>query len=219
MLGARGGVLSIPKSIWGRIRQPSGAQNQFRVVLSIQKSILVRIRHTPGAQNRFWEGSVTDLEAWNGRKSIRGNLGGHFGSISWVLDSIGALEGPEAKFGHFWSKFWPSLTPLPTRSIFLWSEMACTGVPNKELHLLSSSCTYWGQFGPSIVSFSTILAVSGDKNIPFQLILPLHLRHSAPNFKTYIFGMLIHFLIDLLKRNFWYFFWIWWIFGTHVAYA
>ena len=150
--------------------------------------------------NLFWEGSVTDLEAWNARKSIRGNLGGHFGSISWVLDSIGALEGPEAKFGHFWSKFWPSLTPLPTRSIFLWSEMACTGVPNKELHLLSSSCTCWGQFGPSIVSFSTISAVSGD--FPNNAIFSKSILSKSPNWPILKLWIPIRFIFLSSKINF-----------------
>ena len=100
----------------------------------------------------------------------------------------------------------------------IWSENGKMG-PAYSTSCLYSNCISGGYLTPSEVSFGAISAVSGDKNIPFQLILPLHLRHSAPNFKTYIFGMLIHFLIDLLKRNFWYFFWIWWIFGTHVACA
>ena len=62
-----------------------------------------------------------------------------------------------------------------------------------------------GYFTPSKVSFGAILAVSGDKNILFQQIWHLHFKPSAPDFKKYIFGMLIQFLIDLQKRNCWFF--------------
>ena len=41
-----------------------------------------------------------------------GSWGNHFGSISGVMDQFGGpLDGSKDKFGPFWGRFWPFLTP------------------------------------------------------------------------------------------------------------
>ena len=141
-----------------------------------------------------------------------------FGASGWVRRQqfcIGFIAR-----SAFLAIFWPTLTLPPCQlGQKKFGQKMAKWVPHIVLHVYIQLPSLGEYFRPFKLSFGAISAVLGDKNIPFQLILPLHLRHSAPNFKTYIFGMLIHFLIDLLKRNFWYFFWIWWIFGTHVACA
>ena len=66
------------------------------------------------------------------------------------------LDGFKAKFRPFWGRFWPSLTPHANSVKSLWSEMACTGVPQIVLHISYSTRTYWGHFRPCKVSFSAL---------------------------------------------------------------
>ena len=69
----------------------------------------------------------------------------------WLI--WGPLEGSKAKLRADYDLSWPH----PANSVkFLWSQMACTGVPQIVLHILCSTCTYWGHFRPSKVSFSAI---------------------------------------------------------------
>ena len=87
---------------------------------------------------------------------------GQFGETFWVhfrghTPILGPLDGCKAKFRPFWSRFWPSLTPYANSVKSLWSQMACTGVPQIVLHILCSTRTYWGLFRPCKVSFSAIV--------------------------------------------------------------
>ena len=76
------------------------------------------------------------------------------GSISGVLGTFGGLWGaPKPNRGHFWGRFFPSLTPPINPVRFLWSKMGRTGVAHIVLHILCSTRTCWGSFRPSEVSF------------------------------------------------------------------
>ena len=84
-------------------------------------------------------------------KSIRGKWWDLSGSVSGVFDPYrGLWSSPKKNLGHFCGRFWPSLAPCQPCG-FLWSQMACTGVPHIALHLLWSTRTYWvgmGHFRP-----------------------------------------------------------------------
>ena len=76
----------------------------------------------------------------------------------------GLCRAPKRSLGLFLGRFWPSLTP-PANSIkFLWSQMACGGVPHLVLHILCPTRTYWGHIRPSEVSFWSFWA--NKANIP-----------------------------------------------------
>ena len=89
----------------------------------------------------------------NQSRAVGGTIWVHF-RVHWPI--WGPLDGSKAKFRPFWGRFWPSLTPHANSVKSLWSEMACTGVPQIVLHISYSTRTYWGHFRPCKVSFSAL---------------------------------------------------------------
>ena len=74
------------------------------------------------------------------------------------------------------------------------------------LHVLYSTRISGGVFYTLWSKFWRYFGCFGwQKYLFFQQIWHLHFKPSVPDFKTYIFGMLIQFLIDLQKRNCWFF--------------
>ena len=141
------------------------------------------------------------------------NQSGAVGGIIWgpfqgSLTHLGASRGLQSqKRGPFWAIFWPSLNPPCQPGQIFWSKIACTGVPHIELHVSCCTRTSGGYFRPSEVRFRGILALLSNKfyNVDTQKTFYL-LRPSAPNFKTYIFGIVLQFPTTWLEKKWWVFF-------------
>ena len=109
-----------------------------------------------------------------------GQLGGNLGFISWVLDSFRDWGLRSHKQGLFWAIFWPSLTPLPTRSFLM--------VPLKSvlaLFLPFRTSFFKRHFSESIDSKSY-----NDPILPFRILY-------------------LHIIIYTDKKHLWNIFWVW----------